>query len=377
MLTGSLSESCEAGKLQTAEGPNRVLIFRPGSLGDVVVSLPCFHLIQRVYPKAERRLLTNSPVKPVSVAARSLLDGSGLVDGYFEVDYSFVRSRLAGPMSLRKEIAQWIPNLLIYLPGLRGWRQLLEELLFFKLCGIRRVVGIPFSADLRTPRWLEDRGCFEQEGWRLARRVADLGDAHPEDLANWDLRLSAEESRRAEEGLGSDLRNMPLIVASVGTAVMVKDWGSENWCDFMRGLRGLARGYGLALVGAAGEFERAQTVRGEWSGPSVNLCGKLSPRESAAVMRFAAVYIGHDSGPMHLAAAAGVPCLAIFTAREQPGVWFPYGSQHRVIYHDVPCKGCRLDTCVANAKTCIMSITVDEALQAASELLAESRQFSR
>lgn len=66
--------------------PSRVLIFRPGSVGDTMVCLPCFHLIARRFPNAERRVLTNSPVSKVSVSVKSILDGTGLVDDYFEVD---------------------------------------------------------------------------------------------------------------------------------------------------------------------------------------------------------------------------------------------------------------------------------------------------
>ena len=45
----------------------RILIFRPGSLGDIVVSLPCFHLLERRFPQAERRVLTIRPTKAALV----------------------------------------------------------------------------------------------------------------------------------------------------------------------------------------------------------------------------------------------------------------------------------------------------------------------
>jgi ADP-heptose:LPS heptosyltransferase len=95
---------------------------------------------------------------------------------------------------------------------------------------------------------------------------------------------------------------------------------------------------------------------------AINLCGKLTPRESAAVFAEARIFIGHDSGPMHLAAAVQTPCVAIFAARNKPRVWFPYGKQHRVVYHQVDCWGCGLETCVAERKKCILSITVAEVL---------------
>ena len=73
---------------------------------------------------------------------------------------------------------------------------------------------------------------------------------------------------------------------------------------------------------------------------------------------------------MHLAAAVQTPCVAVFAAIRRPAMWFPYGAQHRVIYHDVPCSNCSLDTCIENRKQCITSVTVDEMMQATVEQLA-------
>jgi ADP-heptose:LPS heptosyltransferase len=76
---------------------------------------------------------------------------------------------------------------------------------------------------------------------------------------------------------------------------------------------------------------------------------------------------------MHLAAAVQTRCVAVFSARNPPGVWFPYGTQHRVLYRRVDCEGCRLNTCIVQKKKCILSITVDEVLaQVVSVLPAAS-----
>jgi len=78
------------------------------------------------------------------------------------------------------------------------------------------------------------------------------------------------------------------------------------------------------------------------------------------VLTHARMYLGHDSGPMHLAAAVGTPCVAVFSSRSLPGEWFPYGDQHRVLYRSISCQGCRLEVCIERQKACIRSITVDE-----------------
>jgi ADP-heptose:LPS heptosyltransferase len=157
-----------------------------------------------------------------------------------------------------------------------------------------------------------------------------------------------------------------LIAVSVGTKVQSKDWGRENWRALLGRVAGAYPGYALALCGAPEESEASEFAAEGWrqagGGPVVNLCGQLTPRQSAAAFARARVFIGHDSGPMHLAAAVQTPCVAIFAARNKPRVWFPYGRQHRVIYHQTECWGCGLETCVVERKRCLTSITVEEVL---------------
>jgi heptosyltransferase-3 len=358
--------------MKTRKQPKRVLIFRPGSLGDTIVSLPCFHLLARAFPDAERRVLTNSPGKSVQVGVEGILNGSGLVQGYFKIDYRHTFTHPGEQWSLIKAIRKWEPDLLVHLTEPRRTKRLLVELAFFKLCGIRRIIGLPVSRELRKNRWDPGRQCHEYEAARLGRCLSEVGEIHLDDLANWELLLSEDERLQARNALGPALAAEGLIVCGVGTAVETKDWGTENWLALIKTLTDRAPGYGLAMVGAADDFNRAELVRREWAGPSLNLCGKLTVRLSSAVMELASFYIGHDSGPMHLAAAAGVPCVSIFSARQKAGIWFPYGAQHQVLYHDVPCSDCNLDTCQQYQKRCITSITVDEVAHAAQEFLLRS-----
>ena len=77
--------------------------------------------------------------------------------------------------------------------------------------------------------------------------------------------------------------------------------------------------------------------------------------------------------PTTFTAAVGTPCLAVFSGRNQPGIWFPHGKQHKVIYHKTECFGCELDVCVQHQKKCIRSISADEVFEAAAALLAGKR----
>jgi ADP-heptose:LPS heptosyltransferase len=181
------------------------------------------------------------------------------------------------------------------------------------------------------------------------------------------LALSATERQRAAKEL-AHLGNCPGILAlSIGTKVEANDWGDENWRALLHDLSTRLPGWGVVAVGAPVEEARSSELLASWDGPRLNLCGKLSVRESGAVIACARVFVGHDSGPMHLAAAVGTSCAAIFSARNLPGIWFPYGSGHAVFYHRTACAGCGLNTCVEFQKKCIAAVSVAEVSAAVIE----------
>jgi heptosyltransferase III len=334
----------------------RVLIYRLGSLGDTVVALPCFHLIERTYPTAQRILLTNFPIHSKAPASAAVLGDSGLVHGYMRYT---VGTR--NPVELLRviwEIRRFAPDVLVYLRPVREMPNAYRDRRFFRWAGIKRIVGLPGPAeliDIVDPA----TGAYTPEAIRLARTVRELGDAAPERLSNWSLRLTAAETDVAKAALG-ELAGRPLMVCGPGTKMQAKDWGRENWRALLAKLAANYPGYGLALIGAREDSEVSDYAARDWTGPKANLCGRLSPRETAAVFEYAQVFLGPDSGPMHLAACAGVPCVIAFSARGLPGVWYPAGKQHRVIYHKVNCFGCNLETCIVENRKCLTSITVEE-----------------
>ena len=353
-----------------ASSTKRVLIYRLGSLGDTLIALPALHLVARAFPDAERRLLTNFPVNAKAPPAAAILENTNLTHGYFRYAVG-TRSPLE-LLTLWWQLFLWRPDVLVYMGPARGIEAARRDEKFFRLCGISRLIGVPVTEDMQQNRWEESEHALEPEGARLARNLAELGDAHLETPASWDLHLTAAECAKATEVLASTAGH-PLIAVSVGTKVQSKDWGRDNWRALLHRLATLYPDHALALSGAPEESEASEFTTEGWrensSSPVVNLCGVLTPRESAAVFAKARIFVGHDSGPMHLAAAVQTPCVAIFAARNKPRVWFPYGKQHRVLYHQTDCWGCGLETCTVERKKCLTSITVDEVVTEVRKLL--------
>ena len=353
-----------------ASSTKRVLIYRLGSLGDTLVALPAFHLIARAFPDAERRLLTNFPVNAKAPPAAAILENTNLVHGYFR--YSAGTRSPRELLALWWQLLRWRPQALVYLGPARGVEAARRDAKFFRLCGVQRLIGVPITDDMQQNRWEESEQALEPEGARLGRNLAELGDAQLDAPASWDLHLTAAEHARAAEVL-TPTAGRASIAVSVGTKVQSKDWGRENWRALLGRLATLHPDYSLVLCGAPEESDASEFAADGWrensGNPVVNLCGCLTPRESAAVFARARIFVGHDSGPMHLAAAVDTPCVAIFAARNKPRIWFPYGKQHRVLYHQTDCWGCGLETCIVERKKCLTSITVEEVVTQVHALL--------
>jgi ADP-heptose:LPS heptosyltransferase len=350
----------------------RVLIYRLGSLGDTVIAVPALHLVERTFPAARRVLLTNMQAYINAPAAFAVIDGSGLV--HSSIDYPLATRSPRQLAILWWKIARFRPQVVIYLMPRRSEGSLARDRWFFRLAGARQVIGLPVG-DLSESAYDPATLLWEREAARLLRCISSLGDGRIDDPASWDLRLTPAEEQKGRDVL-TPLSGRPFIACGPGTKMQAKDWGQENWRALLTNLAAELPHHGLALVGAKLDAEVSDYVSSEWQGPVVNLCGLLSPRETAAVLKHAELFLGPDSGPMHLAAAYGVPCAIAFASLDRPGRWFPTGKLHRPIYHRVDCQNCRLTVCIEQKKKCILSIGVDEMFDAALQLIHQGKSVS-
>jgi len=347
----------------------RVLIYRLGSLGDTMVALPSLHVVERAFPNARRVMLTNLPVHAKAPMASAVLEGSGLVHGY--IDYPVGTRNPAELARVWLKIRRFRPEAMVYLAPPRGEAAIARDLRFFRMCGIRNVVGVPLG-DLAESHFYEGSGLWEPEAQRLLRSVRLLGEADVEDRRWWDLRLTDAELKKADSLLAA-MGDTPLIACGPGTKVQAKDWGQENWRLLLGRISAAFPDHALVFVGAREDAATSKYAAGDWRGRALNLCGELSPRETAAVLRHTELFLGPDSGPMHLAGAVGVPCAIAFSARGPAGKWYPAGDRHRIVYHAVDCRWCSLDVCIEQGRKCLTSISVDEMFAAAVEAWKNGR----
>jgi ADP-heptose:LPS heptosyltransferase len=352
--------------------PERILVYRLGSLGDTVAALPCFHQIRRSFPQARITLLTNVPVSGKAPPLESILAPGGFFDEI--LSYPVGTRDFRELADLRQAISSRRIGTMVYLAAARDRFSVIRDRLFFRVCGIRSIIGLPRHERDFQPVAHPVSGLCENESLRLASRLSELGGPDLADRSLWDLKLQPHEREEAA-GWKCVFHGNPFLVVAPGTKMQSKDWGESNWRSLLEKMASLLPGIGLLLVGAGEERELAARCAAQWHGPVLNLCGAANPRVAAAAMEGASLFLGHDSGPMHLASAMGLPCVVVFSARSLPGQWFPHGSDHRILYRKTSCHGCRLTDCVEEGKRCLLTITPDEVLAEVLAVLRDDRGF--
>jgi ADP-heptose:LPS heptosyltransferase len=185
-----------------------------------------------------------------------------------------------------------------------------------------------------------------------------------------DLRIGSEEWRAVDRWI----RKLPpaggkcWVAVAPGSKMPAKKWPPERFEEVLNSLIEKYDVWPVVFGGpedqAAGEYLARKWRRGYVA------AGQLTVRQGIAAMGRCALYLGNDTGTMHMAVAAGIPCVAVFSSRDFPGKWYPYGNGHVVLRTPIKCEGCRLEKCIENEMRCILSINTEKVISAAEELLA-------
>ena len=349
----------------------RALVYRPGSLGDTLLSLPAVAHLHRQYPRHRLTLLTERE-SPGRVSPWTILQETGWFD---DVHFYVVKPASAADRWHNLALAMRLRGIgyddIFSLAPPRTVRQLRVDSGIF-----RHVVGAGRYHAARKAAWPvaagTDRAHVEHEALRLLR-IVDPG-ATGDSLG--DFRLIVPDAERAlGRGLLSDLGVRPdqvLVGVGPGSSRSSTTWPAERFAAVGSALLQQFRNVVLLAIGGSSERTLCDELCTAWGPRSHNLAGRLSVFGSASILSQCATFIGNDSGPTHLAAMVGIPCVAIFSARNAPGQWEPLGQNHVVLEERPECAGCMLDDCVREANKCLTRIETGRVLREAVSLI-ESR----
>ena len=353
----------------------RVLVFRIGLLGDSLWALPACLAVRKHFSDAHLALLTNRFASEGYASMADLLPQGALFDEviFYDADLGGTDRRSGLKLLARLRAARF--DTLVYLAQrIRTRWHVLRDLAFFRLAGVTHFFGHRGFTPLppRIPR--SPLPFVEHETDHLLSRLALSGiPVPPPGDRRLELYISGEELSVARAWLetrsGTD-HVRRLIAVGPGSNWPSKVWPEERYTELVRTLLNQPGIYPV-VFGGPELSALGDRLIAAW-GCGVNAAGRLSVRQAAAALSHCRLFVGNDTGTMHLAAAVGTPCVGIFAAVGWPGHSYPYGRAHVVLRRSVPCEGCLLRECIEQDMKCLKLISVSEVVAACRAVLGEA-----
>lgn len=331
----------------------KFLILKPSSLGDVVQALPVLRLLKRHRPRSEVYWWIDARLAP-------LLEGDPDLAGLIRFD----RRRWAAPRNwlrfwkalqwTRQQEFDWVIDL----------QCLARSAVFGWLANGKRLVGLDEPRDgargfydvaVRRASWHT-----HAVDWYLG--VLPVLGVPPARNFDWlPARRDVADSLRRRWPVG-DAR---WVAVQPGGRWANKRWPVEKFAEAVRQLAAGAPGLRFALLGSQEESALSRTIAQAAAGACLDLCGQLTLPEMVEWIRLSRLILTNDTGPMHVAAALGIPVVGLFGPTE-PRRTGPYGQLENTLQLNLPCVPCMSPRCThAPALECLRALPVQAVVEAA------------
>jgi lipopolysaccharide heptosyltransferase II len=340
----------------------KILVRATNWVGDAVMSLPALRAIRGRWPEAEIAVLARPWVAELyrhqQCADRLLVyDHRGRHGGFWG------RERLARELrAARFDTAVLLQN--AFEAAWLAWRARIPERIGYardrRSWLLTRAVAVPVRGEVPPHQSYYYLELLRRVGWIERLPAVDA-------IA---LRVPEEVRREAEQKLlaaGARPGATRIAFAPGATYGSAKCWLPERYAALADGLIAAADA-DVILFGAPPEREMAERIARSMQRRAVNLAGATSIGELPGLLRACRLFVGNDSGAMHVAAAVGLPVVGIFGPTD-PEATRPASPQFTLVREPVSCSPCLLRHCPIDHR-CMTRISVEQVLGVARALLA-------
>jgi lipopolysaccharide heptosyltransferase I len=333
--------------------PSRILISKLTAIGDVIHAMPVACALKDRFPNA-------MVAWAVEGRAGDVLEGHRSIDRLIRLPRRWWKSPVE-VHKLRRMLVGLRFDVAIDLQGLT------KSALVSRLSGARRRIGFAGAMGREISGWLNNERIEVVSAHvvdRYLELLRPLGIDRPK--IRFDAPTSAADNEAMDEFLVSRRLSGRLAVVNPGAGWPSKRWPAERFGEVARHL---GQKHGVRSIAVwAGDEERnwAETIAEVASGYATLACD-TTLGQLGALCRRAELFVGADTGPLHLAAAVGVPCIGLFgpMSAERNG---PYGSRN-IALQKVCLQGSSREKRTADNRS-MTAISVDEVCQACDELLS-------
>ena len=335
--------------------PKRILVVKLDHLGDVLLATPVFSNLRQAYPDAELHALTGT-------WSRVVLEKHPDVNKVLAYD-SPAFCRTGQPTSLRqtfqlyRELRRQKYDLMVELRS--DWR-----IICFSLLQVT-----PKRLDRAALQVANKLGFTQFSGIHETTRNLDIlkQAGIPTPTQTTTFSVTAEDERWASNFLTAHQidREELLIAIHPGSPIPLKRWMPERYAELADWLTARKRAK-ILFVGVKDETPIITEIQRLMRAESINIAGKTTLTQLASILHICNVFIGNDSGPMHLAAAVGTPTIGLYGPGD-PTRFGPVGTKCRTIQSKTDCPPCRGTTCRFGKDGCMSKIQVADVRQTLEE----------
>jgi heptosyltransferase-2 len=332
----------------------KILVRGPNWIGDAVMCTPALAALRSGFPHAQITLLVNATVA-------ELLKNNPHLDRIRVYDKAGEHRGLVGKFKLSQELSSESYDLAVL------FQNAFEAALLAKLAKIPIRYGYPtdgrgFLLTHHSP--LPRAACHQVEYYlHLLKPLGWSGDSRRLWLATTDEENAAAKEYIRSHGIDGEVSVGINPGATYGAA---KRWSTERYALLSDRLIESQKAR-IVIFGGPGEEDLGRAISSQMKHPAMVLSGRLTVRELMAMIRQCALFITNDSGPMHIAAAFGIPLVAIFGPTD-PQTTSPLGEKSLILRKPVDCSPCLLRECPIDHR-CMTRMTVDEVFEAAERRL--------
>jgi len=331
---------------------SRILVIRPGGIGDAVLLLPTLAAIKKQFPEAEIHILAER-------RNRAVFGLSSYVSSIYCYDIpSELFRAVRGGYDAVIDTEQWhrlsaVIARMTKASILAGFGTNERKQLFN--------ISVPYSHD--------DHEALSFS--RLASAVSPALPALPVVATQESFSLNERATQKAQVLLASLTGVRGYVALFPGASIPEKRWPVQSW-------RALAErlfsnyGVGIVIVGGKDVEKYAAPIIQGLAG--INTAGQLTLLETTALLKHMRLLITGDSGMLHLAWLMGTPTVSLF-GPSNTAKWAPTGENHFVVSRMLSCSPCSAfgttPPCPHDAR-CMKEITADQVMEAAVRLLQKN-----
>ena len=358
-VKGDLRDAIQRKKIK------RILVVNLGHLGEMVVSTALLRVLRQNFPDAKIVVVGGQWALPV-------LENSGLGDSYITYNskrydrHSAVKFSLAHIVSLFRLLRAERFDLVVDLRS--------DYWVFFSslLIGARYRYDYGTTRVKKLFRHLSTNSQPWESGHYLEQRMAILDEMGiPRAGVLPKLFVSSPADNIALNILQIHSPADFVVIIHPFAEWVGREWPANNYvklCQYLCDKPGVK----VLVSGKANERDRAGRIVDAVRGDIHNMAGEMSLKELPAFIRNASLFISSDGGAMHLAAALGVPLIALF-GPQSPVAWAPVSSAPaKVLYKKMQCSPCAQTMC-SQGFECMASIAVQDVVTAVEELMINLR----